>query len=59
MSRWEDDFQRWADDARDEEWYWEAATGQVASSFDEWRRLNRAPLPKVAKWTRIQGRDVS
>jgi hypothetical protein len=59
MARWEADFERWADDARAGEWYWEAAAGQVAKSFDEWRRLNEAPLPKVAKWARIQGREVS
>jgi hypothetical protein len=59
MARWEDDFERWADDAREGEWYWEVATGQVATSFGEWQRLNRAPLPKVAKWARIQGREVS
>jgi len=59
MARWENDFERWADEARESEWYWEAATGQVASSFEEWQRLNRAPLPEVAKWARIQGREVS
>jgi len=58
MSRWKTHFQRWADDARGGEWYWEAATGQVAGSFGEWQRLNHAPLPQVAKWARVQGREV-